>query len=1063
MSVFAELPHSNLGRKKTDKYFRELEFRLVVLNVNDPENGLIEAVTFLSLAGKRRKPREAFIAPRRADQSGRSPIAPNQANWNNSAGRTSETFLTPSTDRTETDIDASRSSMIRNHAPDPQPLVGREFEMERLLVVAEDALAGNGRVVLCIGEAGSGKTRLAQELKERIETKHVPCLWGRALESESMSPFSVWRQITGQLVSTSEPLRDENANIEVITHWLAGSVAHESLEERLRVFDSITELLRNRASTAGLALMIDDLHWMDQASLQLLLHLASRISNARMLIMATTRHPTSESSEHVMVKEELRSEPLTATVELAPLSNEASVALVESILGDRVPADRTQAIVSRAAGNPFILRELALASLDQEQLGVPTTVRDAIRSRLRHVGQFELNVLRAAAVLGGEFSAGIVATMTGEAALRCMDVLDDGVLGGFVEPSEAPGQYQFLHTILRDSIYADIPIIDRVRLHRLAAEAIESYYAGRLRPHVSALAVHWSIAAVAGERRKAADWAVAAAREAMQQLAFENAVKLFQMSLDVGGPEVEGIDLAELFIDLAAANCAAAKLDACMQACSHAVEIGRRGGRGDLIGRAALVTEGVGDPSISGVVRAWCEEALSTMGAQHVGLRARVLAMKAHCALYLGDQAGLAEASKASLQEAEHSGDDHALAAALMARQLAAAGPSGLEEREKISRRLLDVSRTTGLSDERWARSWMIDALMERGDLVAAAEETDSLEHCVERLGYPLARWNLLRTRATLAQAHADFADARNLGEEALRVVDPKTHPPAIGAYSALMLATCHHTEYGPEVLEHFSRAARREQPTRFGLISLLGLALAQLESGHPAEAAAEYARLGSVESWKPPPFLAMPLYALAMLVAAGLGRADHTRLLDEALAEFSDRHVVSGLGAVNYLGPVSMYLGIAARVARDFDSSVAFLEDALGVVDANGARGFGVEIRCELAETLLARGMESDSERAVAVAREAGPTAKVLGMKPFVYRATAIARRGKGAQTLLSSRELEVAALVAEGLTNPQIAQRLVLSERTAQNHVQHILTKLGFTNRSQVAAWWASRHEIE
>jgi DNA-binding NarL/FixJ family response regulator len=134
-------------------------------------------------------------------------------------------------------------------------------------------------------------------------------------------------------------------------------------------------------------------------------------------------------------------------------------------------------------------------------------------------------------------------------------------------------------------------------------------------------------------------------------------------------------------------------------------------------------------------------------------------------------------------------------------------------------------------------------------------------------------------------------------------------------------------------------------------------------------------------------------------------------------------------------------------------------LANAAEQANRAGARGFVGEARYHLATALAARNRPGDLNRAATAAREADRLARALGMSAYVERTGALVAYLGGGEHLaaLSPREAEVAKLVAEGLTNRQIAERLVISERTAQNHVQHILTKLGFTRRSQIAAWSA------
>jgi DNA-binding NarL/FixJ family response regulator len=156
------------------------------------------------------------------------------------------------------------------------------------------------------------------------------------------------------------------------------------------------------------------------------------------------------------------------------------------------------------------------------------------------------------------------------------------------------------------------------------------------------------------------------------------------------------------------------------------------------------------------------------------------------------------------------------------------------------------------------------------------------------------------------------------------------------------------------------------------------------------------------------------------------------------------------------YLGPVELTLGRAAAALGQRDRAVADLETAAESADRAGAGGFSAEAGYHLAVALVARDGPGDRDRAGAAAVDADRLARSLGMAAYLDRTAALAARLRDTQPAgLSPREVEVARLVAEGLTNRQIAERLVISERTAQNHVQHILTKLGFTTRAQIAAW--------
>ena len=151
----------------------------------------------------------------------------------------------------------------------------------------------------------------------------------------------------------------------------------------------------------------------------------------------------------------------------------------------------------------------------------------------------------------------------------------------------------------------------------------------------------------------------------------------------------------------------------------------------------------------------------------------------------------------------------------------------------------------------------------------------------------------------------------------------------------------------------------------------------------------------------------------------------------------------------------MELHLGKAAAALGSLDAAITDLTTAASISTTSGATGFAVEASVELAAALARRGTRADVDRARTLLATVAPDAKRLGMAPISQRIEDLRARLPAGPPPLSPREREVARLVGQGLTNRQIAAALYVSERTAQNHVQHILTKLGFANRSQIAAW--------
>ena len=295
---------------------------------------------------------------------------------------------------------------------------------------------------------------------------------------------------------------------------------------------------------------------------------------------------------------------------------------------------------------------------------------------------------------------------------------------------------------------------------------------------------------------------------------------------------------------------------------------------------------------------------------------------------------------------------------------------------------------------------------------------------------------------------------------------DDMGHPVAFGAYAVILGQAGLHIGFDASgMTELFRRIPDHLKPdvvdTTRGIPSVfpaLSMALIRLQHGDRAGAAAAYGQAGPPRSWTPTAAMRLSAWAHGLPVAIGLDRTEDIEVLRGRFESFRGQHVANGAGAGVYMGPVELQLGWAAAALDRLDAAVADLQAAVSICAANGARGYAVQASAELAAALARRQAPGDRDRVPAVLDTAAGEAERLGMVPFSTRIGELRARPQAAAAAaspLSPRELEVAGLVAQGLTNKQIAQTLFVSERTAENHVQHILTKLGFSNRSQIAVW--------
>jgi len=320
-------------------------------------------------------------------------------------------------------------------------------------------------------------------------------------------------------------------------------------------------------------------------------------------------------------------------------------------------------------------------------------------------------------------------------------------------------------------------------------------------------------------------------------------------------------------------------------------------------------------------------------------------------------------------------------------------------------------------------------------------------------VGGPVSAWHLDRVTACIAQAQGRYAHAAAVGRrgfDRMRAIEPA---PATGAFFALQCALAAHVGVTDEAVALALHPF--DPPPRFTTMARLSRSFLLLRAGLPDEAAASYQQAGPLETWSLPAFFVLPGYVYGALASAELGRYDDLAELVDRLEPFRGEHAIGN--AVAYMGPIELTLGRGAAALGRLDTAIDDLTAAAGQADRAGAPGFVAEAYHHLARALLARNGPGDRDRAEAAARDADRLARAVGVTAYADRTRALLAQldGGGRPGALSPREAEVAELVAEGLTNRQIAARLVISERTAQNHVQHILTKLGFTTRSQIAAW--------
>ncbi|MPY99814.1 MAG: AAA family ATPase [Actinophytocola sp.] len=927
--------------------------------------------------------------------------------------------------------------------------MGREHECDRLRAALTAARGGKGRVLLVAGEPGIGKTRLAEEAVLIAASLGMGTAWGRAVDDEGSQPFWPFRQLVRSLAAGSG---DPWPRLAASQPEPSPALSELRAQERFRIFEAVTAHLVAAAGDAGLLLVLDDLQWADASSSQLLVHLVRATGRAPVAVVGTYRDTETGGREALrQALGELAREPSVTRLRLAGLTESEVAEQLASVTGAPVPAEFAGAVSRRSKGNPFFVGELAEAvphaGGGNLAMALPDAVRDAVRGRLAELGERTRMVVTTAAILGTAVDVAALGHVTGLAPEDVLAALDEAAAAGVLHAE----RWEFGHDLVRDTARAEASRSVRLDAHRRMAEHLGGLSDAGTRS--AELAHHWLESLPLGDPAQAVAWAERAAREASDQCAWDEAAELYGRAAETADDPARR---CELLIACATTRLHAYQMTAARDAVVEAARLARRLGDGTLLARAALVMEGMNDLTWSADERALCEEALALLSTADSPLRARLLAQLSADRLMSeyhapGVSACAGELSRSALAMAERLGDRVALRSALHARQIACSGPDGVRERLALGDRFVAF----GVADrddvaEMWGRLWRFDALMQLGDLDGAESVLAPLTAVVDRLRLPLASWHLLRCHGAVAFARGRLQAARSYGDQALALAERGGHLggllPSQGFLTLLGTLTGFTDENASRVLDGWEHV----RP----VYSMM--ALVHWYVGREDEARRAYAMSPPIAEL--PGFLLMP--AAAGLIELAEAFEDRV-LLDHAfraLTPYAALFCCGGAGVIATTGSAHGPLGVAAAALGRLDDGVRHLREAIEVNERVGAPPFAALARYDLARTLARRARPGDRDEAAALTAlaTATATARELGMAPLLDRVERLAADLAGTTPgPLTRREREIADLVAQGLTNRQIAAIAHISERTAENHVQHILTKLGLSSRTQIATW--------
>jgi len=443
------------------------------------------------------------------------------------------------------------------------PFVGREPELTLLQERWAEARAGRGQVVCLMGEAGIGKSRLLLEFRRRLADEPVTWLTGRCISygkemaylpiidllkhtfqvEEGDDDATISAKIEQGMVALGEALQPAIPHVKYLLSVPPGDAAVlrlDAQQRRLKLFEALRAMALHGGQLRPLVLVVEDLHWIDKTSEEVLLHLADSIPTARVLLLVTYRpgyqHPFGERT-------------YTTRIGLRTLSDHDSLRLAAGMLAmSEFPPELRDLIVRKAEGNPFFLEEvltslLEVGALRQRdgryvltkliaEIYVPNTIQDVIMARIDRLEEAPKRALQLASVIGREFTVRLLERISDVHAQLERFLQELKVLEFIYERSFYPElAYMFKHALTHDVAYNSLLMQRRKELHRLIAMAIEELYAERLPESYEMLAYHYERGEV---WEKALEYLVKAGQKAQQAYANQEALDHYSRALDIG-------------------------------------------------------------------------------------------------------------------------------------------------------------------------------------------------------------------------------------------------------------------------------------------------------------------------------------------------------------------------------------------------------------------------------------------------------------------------------------------------------------------------------------------------
>ncbi len=495
--------------------------------------------------------------------------------------------------------------------------VGRETERSAIRTAIDRALSGHGSLVMLGGGPGAGKTRLAMEMADYASRVGFRCLVGHCYERDEPFPYLPFVEIIENNLAQAASLDDFRRQIGDNAAELAQLAPRlrrvftdipqpldlPPVQKRRYLFQSFSEAIGRAARTRSYLYVVEDLHWADESTLALLIHLANRVSQLPIVIIGTYREGYSQNNSALTRSLEELIRLGVRPLKLGGLSKDAVAEMLKGPGQLPVPEKLVAAIFEESQGNPFFVEEVYRhlveegkifdaagqfrSDIEIDESDVPENVRLVIGRSLERLDEHGKQVLSAAAVIGRSFSFQLLAAYSQIDVDELFTVIEKAQEMGIIVPSsEGPERpFTFAHELVRQTLLAGISSPRRQNLHARVAEEIERLYPGAVNECAGEISDHLLKAGSFADRQKLVRWLTLAGKSALEAAAFDEARRSLKSALSYQGTEDLG-ERAHLLASLAMAELGLERWDAALAKLREVLDIYTNLGDREMIGKS---------------------------------------------------------------------------------------------------------------------------------------------------------------------------------------------------------------------------------------------------------------------------------------------------------------------------------------------------------------------------------------------------------------------------------------------------------------------------------------------